>query len=330
MRYRYLAPLARWLRPAAAIGILAAIVWWGDGLAAHWAVLGTVEPLVVGTAFVVVTADRLLMAYKWVLLLRSAHLSLGVLRATQIYCAAMVWGLFLPSTLGADAIRTVCAQREGLPGSTVVASIVLERALGFVASAALAAIAIALLAASTSVDGVVELMAWPVIVALLGLIAAVGASLSDWPYRLIRRWMPTKLSATRAVKALFKVHEAYLGFRDHRGTLLAFLLLSVAEGLLTVAIFWVLTLGLALPVSFPVILAAVFSAFLVSRLPISVAGIGVFEGVFVMILALHGIPSTQSLTLALLARVLQILAWLPWWLGYSFTMGRPAIARPRA
>jgi uncharacterized membrane protein YbhN (UPF0104 family) len=49
------------------------------------------------------------------------------------FCASTIWGLFLPSTLGGDAIRTISMARAGVDSHEVIASIIIERTIGFLA-----------------------------------------------------------------------------------------------------------------------------------------------------------------------------------------------------
>jgi hypothetical protein len=49
-------------------------------------------------------------------------------------------------------------------------------------------------------------------------------------------------------------------------------------------------------------------------LPISIDGIGVYEGIFIGIMTLGGVRAEDSLAISLAMRVLQIVVWFPWWL----------------
>jgi glycosyltransferase 2 family protein len=53
---------------------------------------------------------------------------------------------------------------------------------------------------------------------------------------------------------------------------------------------------------------------LIARLPISIDGLGVYEGIFIGVMSLGGVHPDDSLALSLAARVFQIVVWLPWWL----------------
>jgi glycosyltransferase 2 family protein len=75
------------------------------------------------------------------------------------------------------------------------------------------------------------------------------------------------------------------------------------------------------------VLAAVPLAILISRLPISIDGLGVYEGIFIAIMALGGVRPDDSLALSLAARLFQIVVWLPWWL---MLVARIGAVRPPA
>src|SRR5688572_23879940 len=78
-------------------------------------------------AAAIITAERALMTYKWILLLRAQGHRLPWLEGMKIYCSAMLWGSLLPTTVGADAVRAVLVMRRGIGGADVTASIIVER-----------------------------------------------------------------------------------------------------------------------------------------------------------------------------------------------------------
>jgi uncharacterized membrane protein YbhN (UPF0104 family) len=45
----------------------------------------------------------------------------------------------------------------------------------------------------------------------------------------------------------------------------------------------------------------------------------VYEGAFMLLLPLGGVSAADAVTLAVLDRVVQILAMAPWWLGVAFS-----------
>ena len=74
------------------------------------------------------------MTFKCIRLLKARGIRVHFLAAMNIYCASMVSGMFLPSTVGADVIRTINMSRAGVHAHEVVASIIIERMIGFLAA----------------------------------------------------------------------------------------------------------------------------------------------------------------------------------------------------
>ena len=99
-----------------------------------FAIVKRIDLALAALVIIVFMLDRALMTFKWLLLLRARGIHPHFFRAMKIYCASMVWGMFLPSTVGADTIRAVSLVRTGINTNEVVASIVIERVFGFVST----------------------------------------------------------------------------------------------------------------------------------------------------------------------------------------------------
>src|SRR3989337_2193518 len=57
--------------------------------------------------------DRVLMAYKWNILLRAKSIHIPLLNVTGTYLTSTFLGVFLPATVGGDAIRAYAVSKEG-------------------------------------------------------------------------------------------------------------------------------------------------------------------------------------------------------------------------
>ena len=80
-----------------------------------------------------------------------------------------------------------------------------------------------------------------------------------------------------------------------------------------------LALGIHLGVLLFVV--AVPLSLLIARLPIGLYGLGTFEGAFVFLLSASGLSGADAVAMSLSARILEILAFLPWWLANLTTAG---------
>lgn len=309
------------LRLLVAVGLLGLIVWQSDGTEVYWELLSQMSLSGILVVLVVATLDRLLMAYKWLRLLRVRGCKLPLLKSMQIYCFSMLWGMALPATIGADAVRIVCTRRERIGSSEVVASILIERVIGFLAIPLLVIVSLLLLHWTGNLDPRLGTAWWAGMGLLVVSMVALWLSLSERVFNFLYERVLGRLSATRPVQILKRFHSTYRSYRAARRELTIFFLLTVLEGLVTIVFFWLIAVGMRVEVGLLSMAAAVPLAYLISRLPLSVGGLGVFEGVFALVLTTAAVPVPASLSIALFGRILQIVAWVPWCLTYVSRVG---------
>jgi uncharacterized membrane protein YbhN (UPF0104 family) len=242
--------------------------------------------------------DRVLMAYKWRVLLVAQGIDIPLTTAVRAYFATTFVGLFLPITIGADVIRVLAVREYGLRDVTI--SIVLERAIGVMAMGSLALVSCWLLASSVSHAPVAPIAA---IVAATVVIAGLGLTLSFW---IVNRWgraLPESRLGTLA--------RAYDSYRERPGVLVWFFALSLLESLIPPVLNYVVAGGLGLALPFWMLLATVPLALTLARLPISLGGFGVQEASFVYFAGLLGVPRTEALATVLVAGGVLIITLLP-------------------
>lgn len=291
-------------------------------------ILNDFQPAWLVLALVVVTLDRVLMAYKWTLLLKAQGHPLPLLPAVTIYCTAMVWGLVLPATVGADALRAVMVTKRGFDGTDVVTSIVIERLVGFVLALALGIVSLVILRSIGILDATYDMALYLSIAMLLASIGLLLASMSSTLVDMIVVRLPRAIRESKIMGHLARFTTAYHSLGAARGTIARFGALTVIEQVFSVAFLWALAKGLGVPVDLLLLLGVLPLATLISRLPISVDGLGVFEAVFVGLLVLAGISAESALAIAISGRVIQMLAFLPWWFAHVTWSG--AVRPPTA
>jgi uncharacterized membrane protein YbhN (UPF0104 family) len=115
---------------------------------------------------------------------------------------------------------------------------------------------------------------------------------------------------------LRQFHLAYLAYRHEKRSLTAFFGLTVVQQLTPSLLLWLVARALGVEVSLLYIAGAVPLTFLISRIPVSISSLGVFEGVFMLLMSLAGLTAAESIAIALSARILEIASWLPWWLAH--------------
>jgi uncharacterized protein (TIRG00374 family) len=226
----------------------------------------------------------------------------------------MLWGSVLPGTVGADAIRAVLVMRQGVRGAEAVASIIAERLVGFVAALLLGIVSLLILRSTGVLDATYDAAFYFGAAVLAGTLALIWISLRASLTGNATRLLPARVRESTLVVKLARMAEAYRSLGAARATIVAFGGLTLLEQMFAVALPWVLARGLGVPVNALILLGVFPLAMLISRLPISLDGLGVFEAVFVGLMSLARVPGEASLAIAISGRVIQLLCFLPWWL----------------
>ena len=315
--------MMRVLRILVSIGLLVLMLRMAGDLEALGRQVAQLSILAIVLALLLNTLNRALMAYKWIRLLRVRGHDLGLMRAVRIYCSSTIWGLFLPATVGADSVRAACTVREGIPAREVVASIAVERIIGGLATPLLAIGGLTLIAMSGNFDPRLEPVWWISFGVIALGIAALVIAFDPRFHSFLHHRLMGRFQRFRVFQLLEKAHESFYNYRSAHRELGLFFVLTLAENSFPIVITWVIARGLGVDVPFVSVAAAVPLAYLAARIPVSMGGIGVYESVFVLVLSAAAVPVQQSLSMALLARVLQILSWIPWWMAYMAEGGRP-------
>lgn len=277
----------------------------------------TMSPWALVAMLAFATADRWLMAYKWAYLLRAKGIYLSSFLAFKVYCFALAVGLFVPTSVGADVIRWYAIKRRGFSGEAIATSILVERAVGLIATILVAGTAILLMVyegQSIPSFSVPAPAALPGGAIMIGMAVVVG--LAWWGLRTrYPNW--TRHTAPKIRQAV----QAVMAYGTARLVLVRFSLLTLLEQFVPIVMALTLAMFLDLHQHAVYIGIAVPIAYLVSRLPISLGGVGVFEAVFVALTSQAGMPIADSLGIALIMRFAHILAWLPWWWLYTIESG---------
>ncbi|MFH1033872.1 MAG: lysylphosphatidylglycerol synthase transmembrane domain-containing protein [Pseudomonadota bacterium] len=314
----------RWLISAALLGLLLGyLVDLGSAAralaGAHWVYFAWLA--------LWITLDRLLMSYKWRLLVVCRGIALGQAEALRAYYVASFAGCFLPSTVGADAMRVAAVSGPERPSAAVAASVVMERTLGFVAAACAALLSLGLLT-GLALELPPGVRAWSL--AILGVsVLAVVISLSG-PLAAWMETLPPRLAHKPGlVSWLGRFLAAYGLYRHHRGTLALFLFLSLLEQSVPVVGTWLAALALEIPLSLGMAAAVAPLALLFTRVPVSVSGFGMVEGLYVAFFSLVGLSNTHSFLLGLVANLSVLVATLPGaWFYARGGLKSPAAAGP--
>ena len=268
-------------------------------------------------------------AVRWWVLLRSHTDALSIMKLVRLYFIGMFFNLFLPTGFGGDVVRAAELGTE-IDKATSAATVLLDRMLGIMALFAMALVGMPLAV------GQVEAQ----LLLLTGVISVVGLAggllvLNGRIFGAILNWLYDRFGKVKfdgkLLGALSKFNTAIaLVGKDYRAVWYAFGISLIFNALL-VLMHIILSESLQLdvvPIAYLLIVPLVSILLLVP----SIAGIGVREGVFVLLLGTYGADKDTSLALAVSAflpnLVSGVIGWV-WYIAYSIQK-RSDTAQPAA
>lgn len=266
-------------------------------------VLARSRPLPLALALGCVVLDRVLMAAKWRILLQAQGLARPLGDLIRIYFTGTFYGSFLPTGVGGDVIRVVQVARGRNDIGAASASVVMERALGLLALAALVAVCLTVFVLRERAD-LLPLLGLALLALVLG-----GAGLA-W---MLYARLPGPLSrfASRLPKRLSRFAETFRIYAGARRALAAFFALSLVEHLVPVAANYAMGRALGLDLSFATFLLIIPIILFVVRIPISLDGLGLQESLYVSLFSRAGVGTSESFLLAVVGRLVTLLGVLP-------------------
>ena len=259
-------------------------------------------------------AVEILGALQWQLLLRIQGLRLGWLKAAAIFFIGVFFTTWTPGLIAGDAAQVFYVIKEAPQRKAdAVLVVVMDRILGMFAlvvlAAAVAVVRFHWLRQTALTARLVDITAALLVAGLLGLLSAAAAAKS----RALRRLA----FALRLTDSLREIRDALRCYRAHwRRTVVAFAL-TLAAHLLYFATFYCAGRALAGGVMTRApSLAEMFSIMPIvntlTALPISLAGIGVRESLFQVLLHdLCGVPEALGVLIGALGFAIRLFWGLP-------------------
>jgi glycosyltransferase 2 family protein len=283
-----------WLKLIVSLGLLAFVVS-AANLSQVWQIMRDADLLLVITAAATNPVGGTLIALRWQGLLRSQGVDAPIWKLIQSCIVASFFRQFLPSTIGGDAIRAYDSWKMGATKMVAISTLVVDRVLGLVILMLFATIALLL-----SPRLIPELPLLPLWIALAGggmacivLLIFLPKSQFYRPAERIIEILPTILQ-----RPARKVTHSFTAFQGQPRLLLRSLGLSLLLQL-NVVLFYVLigsALGLEMPILAYFIIVPL--ATVVMMIPVSINAIGLREAVFVLLLGIFAVNTSEALAFA--------------------------------
>ena len=271
-------------------------------------------------------AGVVLSAVRWSAVLAALGLHPPFGRLLSLYFAGQFMGNVLPSTIGGDALRVSRLAKDNGEPPTTFASVVLERLTGWFVLPVITLTGLAVnpgLRELGRASAIAFFTAAGTLTLLVVVLVLTTRSHGNLEERLEQNegWR----RFTSAVRlGIHKLAHQPAATARILATGLAYQLILIASALMAAR-----ALGMPAGVGPTALLAFVPAVLIAQVLPISISGLGVREGLFVLFLRPLGVPQSQAIALGLLLYLLNLVVSL--FGAPAFAVGhrvRPASSNP--
>ncbi len=298
--------LNRLARIAVAIALTGYVLWKSDPARAI-AVSARADLRWIGLACALVVVDRLLMAYRWWMLLCAIdHGRRPPARVVlRIFFVSTFVGTFLPG-IGGDLYRAYSLARQDVSGAQATASVLMDRLLGVVSIMAMAIVGLFLVQSLMGDRTLLLALAVAAVVCAV----AVAAIFSERVASLCRA-IAESIPIGRVQRIGSDLISAVRSYGQSHRELSTVLVLSIAVQMLRIVQAFCLgrAIGIALPLT--TYFALVPAILLIMLLPITVSGLGTGQWAFVGLFGEVGVARPDAFALSVLFIALGIVGNLP-------------------
>lgn len=289
--------MKNYLTIAVKVIVSGALIWYllsETEFNAVYASLKSADPFWLLLSFITLGIGKILTSYRWQVLLKAQdiHISLKFLIGSVF--VGQFFNSFLPTTIGGDAMRAYDAATQSHESTKSVMSVFADRLIGVFA---LALLAVAALIFGYFSNEEVGFYVIPVLLVFLicsfGMALIFNDSLIKVMDRILRSMRLSKLSA--------KLNEAYQSIhilKDKPRVLIIALIVSILLQINVILFFYFIGVSLSLGVSLLYFTIIVPIAMIVLLVPFSINGIGIREGIFVLLLTELGVAPKDAIALS--------------------------------
>ena len=244
-------------------------------------------------AVLLAIAAVVLSAYKWRIILAARGWNLSLAALTKVYFTGLFFNNFLPSSIGGDLMRIYLIGKKIGSSSEAAASVILERVLATVGLAI--PVLLAVIPNRRLLGSFQSVLVYFFIFCLALVILVIRPSVAHPMTQISWSWWQKCLDKLRAIN---KVIQSY---GQRKGAVVRVIGYSVLFQFSIVLINYFLMLAMGInhitlwqcTFIIPLISA-------VSMVPVSINGLGIREGAYVLLFTPLGLSTTQAVTLSLI------------------------------
>lgn len=269
----------------------------------------------------VVTISRIVMAIKWQVLLRAVDISIGFCDIVKTYYVSTFLGVFLPPTIGADAVRAYSVSKKGYNLHKIISSIVIERFIGMIVLLMFCMIS-GLILIKEVFYGQINSYYYNFISIILFTTASVfflitfNTNINSKIHKILNN-NDNSEKYLNIKKSIMSLQESYVSYKESKCALINFAALTILENIVKIYSVYFVILAFNLDVKFIYILSIVPIITVFTRLPLSIDGIGIHEGGYAFFLSLIGYSMSYGFSIGAVNHLVSLIAIAPGAIFYS-------------
>ena len=243
-------------------------------------------------SFIILISRNYLLAFRWKILLAFHNFHFSSFVLAKYYIISIFFSLFLPSIVGGDAIRWYYLHDHGVKHNKVLSSILYERFVGIISLAFFASFNLFMDFEIVESD-IVKIT----IIIILFLCCALFVIFLNF-YKL-SKWIWTTDTLSR-FKSTVKFVENLKDYSQNMRVVIYCLILSLITQLMGILAVYFISLSLNSSINFFYFITFLPIVWLISMIPISIGGLGLREGAFILLFTSIGMSKEMAIAISAL------------------------------
>lgn len=260
----------------------------------------------IAVAFFLLLFLRFIVTIKWQIILNHHDITIPFLELAKIIFISTTIGQILPAGIGTDILRGYSLAKKYGQALGTTATIIIDRAVGMFSLFFVALIGAVIAEFMGIATGLIWILAAvnTVIILVWLNIERLGTVVSSISITDSGRFGKIKTYLVAMIELLSDKANI-------RRFLPRIFLWSLVIQVIRCTVFFLIYLGFGEPLNFMYFVVFIPVLFVITLIPISIGGLGVREGVLVVLFSSVGAPAEVSIGVGLLSQVLQIFAAVP-------------------
>jgi uncharacterized protein (TIRG00374 family) len=293
----------------------------GPGLSETFTLIKDITPLVITAAILLWLSNQVIFVSRWKLLLRVQSIHISFWAALRLHFLGIFYNNCLPSAVGGDLLRAWYVTSHTDKKLEAALSVFVDRFIGISGMVIMAAVCYWLIPVEGQQGGQELslkfdlwdkfLKYWPVLVIVLLVVAVLLGlvALNRRARTLIVKSFGFFLNKGLAI--IGRIRKAIIVYYKHKIALVFALVLTFLCQSAVIVGMWLVgrDLGIQCPAKYYFVFFPL--AWMIGALPISVGGLGIWEGVLILLFAGVSVERDQAQALALVHRALWLFGSLP-------------------